>query len=973
MSIPLRIVSDYSLLKSIIKLPTLITYLKKLNIPACGICDDNLFGVIEFYDLCVKENIKPLIGLNVPFLNVNLSLFAKNYDGYLNLLKIHTYLQKKEDLANLNKELFTNLYVLLDAKYILHYEEIVKFFSENLYVAYQNDVEKINAYLKTSQVVFAQTVNVYQESDLPLLKILKAIEENTDLKNVEVPVTIYQTLTTVLEASNEDSKTTLHFADLCNVVIKKGNRYIPKYDETITNSANFLIALAKKGLQKRLNNQVSASYVKRLKYELDVIQKMGFVDYFLIVYDYVKYAKQHGILVGVGRGSAVGSLVSYSLGITDVNPLQYNLLFERFLNPERVTMPDIDVDFEFTRRDEVVAYVKEKYGFDKVANIMAFGTLKCKLAIRCVCKCYNIADDLTNTFTSLFNPTLTLQENLENPLIKKYLAQNEELQKIVKITKKIEGLKKHITTHAAGVVISSIPLDEVIPIYYNGTELLTGVTMNYLEELGLIKMDFLSIRNLTTIANIIKLIEKYRHQKINLLNIPLNDELVLKSFQNGETTGIFQFESEGMKSFLKKLHPESFNDIVSAIALYRPGPRNNIDTFIRRKEGKEKITYLHPSLESILKDTYGIIVYQEQIMQILVKVGNYRFSEADLIRRAMSKKKKEIIEAREEDFIKRATTNGYTKECAQEIYNLILNFASYGFNKSHSVGYAIIGVQMAYLKQYYPIFFLADLLNMALLSVEKTKEYLTLAKKYNIKFLRPDVNKSTDVYQFENNQLRMPLSLIKSLGDEAVKNILEERKKEKFASYLDFVARCYGKSLNKKMLEALIKAGALDDFGFNRATMLYNLNRVIDYASLVKELDKNFVVSPEIEIIKEESNERNEELEIFGFYITNHPSSKYQSPQVVKVIDQKKYFNQRIILIVLIEKITKIKTKNNEDMAFITASDETGVGNFVIFHNELMKSPLFKVGDLIKVNGRVTKRLADFQININQISLMEKE
>ncbi len=973
MQIPLRVQSDYSLLKSLITLPKLIAYLKEKQINVCGICDENLFGVMEFYDLCLAANIKPLIGLQVPFLTKTLSFYAKNYHGYQNLLKIHTALEKKEEVSALEKEIFTDLLIIMETKDLESYDTIKSFFADDqLFIAYHNHAEKNNACLKSSLIVYAPLIKAFKQENTASLDLLEAISLGTTIDTVTKGNYLYQNFTTFGEMDEDDEKTTEFFAAKCNVIIPKDKRYIPHYKEDIVDSFAYLTALTKKGLAKRLHNNIKEEYQTRLTYELSVIKQMGFVDYFLIVYDYVKYAKDNNILVGMGRGSAAGSLVSYTLGITDVDPIQYHLLFERFLNPQRVTMPDIDIDFEDTRRAEVINYVRTKYGLKNVGNIITFGTLKCKLAIRCVCKALKVDNNLAESFISLMDAKLSIKENISQEKVQKMLANYDCLAKVITESLIIEGLKKHISTHAAGVVISSVPLDEVIPIYYNNNEVLTGVTMNYLEELGLLKMDFLGIKNLTIIAKVLQLITENTGQTLNLNKIDLKDPLVLKMFQKGETIGIFQFESEGIKNFLRKLKPANFLDIVSAIALYRPGPMENIDHFIKRKEGKEPIDYLHPILEPILKETYGIIVYQEQIMQILVTIGGYSFAQADIIRRAMSKKKKELIEEQKEEFINRAIKNGYEKKLALNIYDLILKFANYGFNKSHSVSYALIGFQMAYLKCHYPQYFIANLLNMAIGSTTKTKEYMTLAKKYNISFLPPSINKSKDVYVIEGNTLRIPLTLIKNIGSEAVKWIMNAQAQASFADFYDFVTRIYGQSVNKKTIEALITADAFQDFGENHPTLRHNLDRVLDYASLVNNLEKEYVLKPEWERVEDltEEEKRKEEYATYGFYISNHPASKYQK-NVMKLENIKSFFDKYVYSVVLVENIKKIKTKKGEDMAFITASDETDSANFVLFHHEITQVPSFSVGDLIYLRGRVTKRFSDYQININRLQVLK--
>ncbi|MBP5407614.1 MAG: DNA polymerase III subunit alpha, partial [Bacilli bacterium] len=552
---------------------------------------------------------------------------------------------------------------------------------------------------------------------------------------------------------------TEEFAELIDLEIPKNNRYIPHYDNKIKDSFVYLSSLCKKGLSKRLNNEMPDEYKKRLIMELNVIKDMGFVDYFLIVYDYVKFAKTHNILVGPGRGSAAGSLVSYCLGITNIDPIKYDLLFERFLNPERITMPDIDIDFEYTKRNQVIDYVKERYGETNVANIMTFGTLGARQVIRDVGKCLEVDPALIDKLSNLLDPKQSLKDNLSNKYVKELVENNSSIKKLYQVSYKLEGLKRHISTHAAGVVISSIPLDTVIPICKSEGDLLTGVTMEYLEELGLLKMDFLALRNLTIIQNVIELIEEETGKKINLAGIPLDDKQTINIFKHVDTEGIFQYESSGMKNFLAKLQPDNFNDLIAAVALFRPGPMQNIDTFIRRKQGKEKIIYPDDSLKEILKDTYGIMIYQEQIMQVLVKMANYSFAEADNIRRAMSKKKKEVMEKEREIFVSKAMKNGYTKEKCEEVYDLIVKFANYGFNKAHSVSYALIGYQMAYLKANYSVYFIANLLNMSIGSDVKTKEYLDEAKSKDIKVFKPNINVSTDSYLIKDNALLLPLNV----------------------------------------------------------------------------------------------------------------------------------------------------------------------------------------------------------------------
>lgn len=965
MFIPLMITTDYSLLESMITIPKLLLFLLKYHIPVCGICDKNLFGVMEFYNTMKENNIKPLIGLHVTCDETPLYLYAKNYEGYQSLLKINTKIKENISLDYLQTFAHT-IQVIIPYIHLKKYQELSNIFPD-IYIGYSSSYEKNTALVETSHIVFCPEIKAFTKKDSEYLRVLKAIDYGESLKLIhEKNLEKFSLEYYFKEEIKEDE--TQKFIHTIQIEIPKTKRYIPKFCEE-KDSFLYLEALSIKGLKKRLKNNVIKKYEERLKTELEVIKEMGFADYFLIVYDYVRYAKMNKILVGVGRGSAVGSLVSYCLGITDVDPLAYNLLFERFLNKDRITMPDIDIDFEETRRNEVKEYVKQKYGSNCVANILAFGTLKSKLALRSVGKALEINQTVIDSFLNKMDSKISLEENLKKQEVSYYVTSNKEIQKMYEIAMKIEGLKKNISTHAAGVVISSTPLEEIIPVFYSGSELLTGLTMNYLEELGLLKMDFLSISNLTTMAGILDLIEEKTSKKLNLNQIDLNDPKVLNLFHTANTLGIFQFESEGMKHFLKKLKPTSFLDLVSAIALYRPGPMENIDTFIRRKERQEPIEYLHEDLKDILEETYGIIVYQEQIMQILVKIGGFSFSEADIIRRAMSKKKKDLITSFYEKFLEGATSLGYKKDLAKQIYEMILKFANYGFNKSHSVSYALFGYQMAYLKVYYPIYFIANILNRNISSIPKTKEYLAYAKKKGITILPPSINKSEEYYKIVGNSLIIPFELIKGLGSEAAKTIIENRGSKPYTDFFDFVKRTYGKSITKKTIALLIQASCFDEFCKNHEVLEKSMDKALNYAILSLDLEEDYVMKPTLDLgkIEEDIDYRKEEYEIFGFYLSNHPASRYIEPQIMKLEHIKENYNKHIKCVVLVEKIKELTTKNNEKMAFLTASDETDIGNFVVFASVMKDLKNVKIGDLIVIEGRIARRFLEYQINVNKI------
>ena len=963
MYIPLGIKSDYSLLKSLIKIPDLIEYLKKHNITTCGILDDNLFSSMCFYNNCLNNEIKPIIGLNVLIGTNNIYLYAKNYNGYQNLLKINTIIQGR-DISYIDlKSYVKDIICIVPYKSISIYDEVKKIYKD-LYIGYGNDYEKSNGMLLNNKIVYINEICTFNFQDVKYMSILRKIDTGE-----EVDLSSYSDSYLDKEVKDEDAKTVEEFSKLIDLVIPKDKNYIPHYDDKISDSYGYLCSLCKKGLEKRLNNNIPKEYSDRLLMELNVINKMGFVDYFLIVYDYVKFAKKNDILVGPGRGSAAGSLVSYAIGITNIDPLKYDLLFERFLNPERITMPDIDIDFEYTKRDQVINYVKGRYGNDKVANIMTFGTLGARQVIRDVGKCLDVDSNLIDRLSNLLDPKASLKDNLNNKYVKEFIDNNNEIKKVYQVSFKLEGLKRHISTHAAGVVISSVSLDDVIPVCLNGEELLTGVTMEYLEDLGLIKMDFLALRNLTIIQNVLKLINKEIGYDINLANIKLDDKKTLQIFKDVDTEGIFQYESSGMKNFLRKLKPDSFDDLIAAVALFRPGPMQNIDSFIKRKEGKEKVIYPDESLKDILEPTYGIMIYQEQIMQVLVRMGNYTFAEADNIRRAMSKKKHDVMEKEREVFVKRSISNGYSKEKANEVYDLIIKFANYGFNKAHSVAYALIGYQMAYLKANYPVFFIANLLNMSIGSDIKTKEYIDEAKKKNILVFKPNINVSMNYYVIKNNALLLPLNAIHNVGSSAVNDIIMERQENgRFVDFYQFVARTYGKSVNRKTIESLIDADCFRDFDVNHKTLYSSIDSALDYAMLCSDLDESLVMKPNYE--RESEFSENElmarELSTFGYYVTNHPASKYQK-DVMKIKDMKKFFDKYVDLVVIISSIRKIKTKKGEDMGFILGSDETGETDFIVFPKNNRYLTSVRKDDLVHVRGQVTRRLDKYQIVVSNI------
>ncbi len=946
MYVPLKVTTDYSLLKSLIKIPELINFLLEKNIKVCGICDDNLYGVFDFYNACKNNRIKPIVGLSIKIKDLEIYLYAKNYLGYKNLLKIHTIKEKRDLLLDDLIKYKDNILVILPYESRNIFNELNNIF--NVYMGYKSNIERINELKVTSKVIFVNDIRFLKKEDMPYMKYLDLLRKNEIkdynncyyLSDLEYPGVVDE------------------FINQIDLKFNFNEKYIPKY---IDNSYEFLKNLSFKGLNKRLNGNVSDKYIKRLEYELDVINKMGFVDYFLIVYDYVLYAKKNNILVGPGRGSAAGSLVSYSIGITDIDPLKYGLMFERFLNPERVTMPDIDIDFDAYKREEVIKYVKHKYGENKVALGLTFNTLKSKLVLRDIGKILNINNNLLDGFIKNINGSLGLKNNLNNEVIKKYINNYKEIKKLYGICLHLEDLKKNTSVHAAGVVISSIDLDEVIPIHIMNETLITGCTMDYLENIGLLKMDFLAVKNLSMIANILDVIG---HDKLK--NINLNDMEVYKLFASGKTDGIFQFETPLLKSLIMKLKPTCFDDLVAGIALGRPGALMQVDNYILRKNGQEKIDYIDKSLEKILKDTYGIILYQEQIMAILRIVGSYSLAQADIIRRAISKKKENIIKEEKEKFIRQAIKNGYNEALANEIYGFIIKFANYGFNKSHSVAYALVAYQMAYLKVKYPEYFIIEMINSKDGNVLNNS--INYLKNKGFKLIKPDINLSKNNYYVKGKSLIMPFREIKGVSKELAEKIMLSRKEE-FLDIFDFFNKTKD-FVNRDVFEILIKAGVFDSFNINRHTLIENVDTLLNYVNLNDE--NNSVKRPMLLQVNEYDLDtlKDMEYEAYGRFISNHPSSKYKD--CFKLENMDKYLFKNVKCVVLVEGLRSIKTKKNEDMAFMSGSDETKVGDFTIFPKNYGLLNDIKVHDLVEVNGTVSKRFDKISIIVNNIKKVGK-
>ena len=968
--VPLQVKTSYSLLSSLNNIEKLVSLAKNLGYTSLAITDSNMFGTIEFYKCCLKYQIKPIIGLELTISDSIIILYAKNELGYKTLIKLST-LASERNLKIDDLQDFVN--VVLVMPFQSFNEKIFNLF-ENKYIGYSNQSEK--ECIKHPKV-FISNVLYLNKNDYQYLDYLYMIRDGKVLGEFELNTYKGHHLLSKEEiikiADEEDIQNSKHISDICNVEIKYTKNLQPIYKEGI-DEFQYLTNLCQKGLNKRLNNNIEKKYQDRLDYELSIINKMGFCNYFLVVYDYVKYAKKNNILVGPGRGSAPGSLVAYTLGITEIDPIKYNLLFERFLNPERVTMPDIDIDFDSNKRELVVNYVIEKYGIKNVAGIITFNTLASKQVIKDVGRVLNIPLKLTDAISKLITDKDLITSYNNNSKLKSLINSSEELKKLYDISLHLEGLPRHVSIHAAGIVISNRHLDEVIPLYKNDIGIYTtAYSMNYLEELGLLKMDFLGISNLTIIDEIITNIKNNEQINISFNNIPLDDTKTMEIFKKADTDGIFQFESPGMKNFLKKLNPNSLDDLIAAIALYRPGPMDNIDSYIKRKSGKEPISYLDKSLEPILKSTYGIIIYQEQIMQIANVLAGYSLGEADILRRAMSKKKLDILQNEKEKFIKRSIEKGHSEESATKIFELILKFAGYGFNLSHSVSYAIVAYKMAFLKRHFCHYFMLSLLNNAIGSDIKTQIYISEAKHKKITITPPDINISTYKYIIKNKQIICPFSIIHNIGYSVSHAIINEREKGPFKDFLDFVTRCYSGTINKKIITSLINAGVFSSFNINKKTLNENLDNIINYAELTKDIGLIEIEKPTIIQYQEYDKETltNLELSSFSFYLSNHPVSEYRQNESLTTINIEDKFNQKINIILYVEKIKEVLTKKNDVMAFVIASDEFKSISLTLFPTIYQENKDLKYGDIISVIGRVEKRFDEYQIVVNSITKLK--
>ncbi|GKU81554.1 DNA polymerase III subunit alpha [Niallia sp. NCCP-28] len=1027
----LQVSSAFSLLSSPASIKELVAEAKKRGYQSLALTDRNvMYGAASFYKECQKQGIKPILGLTVDIISEQnseksypLVLLAKNKIGFLQLLKISSTVQTKNPKGMPVKWLrhYTDgLFAITpghegeveQALVANEYEHAVKtvrlfkhiFAEDHFFLSMQKhglEIEKdLNEQIKklaeqenlkmvaTNNVQYIHKEDSFARSCLLAIKTgMKLADMEQDEWNSEEFYLKEETAMMEIFADEPEAiENTGKVAESCLLEMEQDVTGLPKYDVPDGISAKlFLEKLCKQGLVERYGTPDEQA-VKRLDYELNIINKMNYSDYFLIVWDFMKFARDHNILTGPGRGSAAGSIVAYCLYITDVDPIKFHLLFERFLNPQRITMPDIDIDFPDTKREMVIDYVKNKYGELHVAQIITFGTLAAKASLRDVGRVFGLSmkelEALSRSIPSKLG--ITLKQSLkESKELQNFVFESDRNKKIFDTACKLEGLPRHTSTHAAGVVLSEQPLVNVIPIQSGNENIyLTQYSMEYLEELGLLKMDFLGLRNLTLIESILDLIYRATRKKIAIKDIPLDDDAVFQLLSSGETTGIFQLESDGMRNVLKQLQPTEFEDIVAVNALYRPGPMENIPLYIRRKHGKEQVDYYHHDLQDILENTYGVIVYQEQIIQIAAKMAGFSLGEADILRRAVSKKQKTVLDQQREYFIKGAKEKGYQEETANNIYELIVRFADYGFNRSHAVAYSMIAYQLAYLKAKFPLFFMASLLTTAIGNEKKILQYIQELKQMNIRIVPPSINKSGYSFYVEGESILFSLSAIKGIGNTVLKEIVRVRKQKKFEDLFDFCLRVSTKIVNKKAIEALIYSGSMDEFGEDRATLFATIDVAIQHAQLVHpdELDQedlfgedDFLFKPKYADAEKMSTEEKllHEKESLGLYLSDHPVSVYQDYflplNTCLLTNMAAGVKQRGA--VYLSDINGIRTKKGEAMAFLVISDQSGEMNAVVFPLVYKRiQPFLKKGEILVMDGKVEERNGNKQFNVQNVA-----
>ena len=1083
----LHIHSEFSLLDGANRIKDIPVIAKELGMDSIAITDHGaMFGVIDFYKACKANGVKPIIGCEVyvaprtrhdkdPKLDSkynHLILLAKDMQGYRNLSKLVSlsYTEGFYYKPRIDKEILEKYHegliccsaclagevsqaILQDnmeeaKKVALWFKNL---FGEDYYLEIQNNGVKAQVLVNQKLIELSKELNIplvatndahysrredaYNHEVLLCIQTGKKMSDEdrmrfeTDELYIKSPEEMSDYFSNVPEAIEN----TVKIAEKCNVEFEFGHTILPNYDvpEAYETHYDYIEDLTKKGLIKRYGNIENASYENlpeeiksRAEYELGVIKKMGYVDYFLIVWDYINYAKTHDIPVGPGRGSGAGSIVAYAIGITDIDPIKYNLLFERFLNPERISMPDFDVDFCYEKRDKVIEYVCKKYGYDHVSQIITFGTMSARMVIRDVARVLDVpyaeADKLAKMIPNEIH--ITIKKALEqNKELNELYETNAEIKKLLDIAMSLEGMPRQASTHACGIVITKEPVDTYVPLYVREGNISTQYIMTTLEELGLLKMDFLGLRTLTVIKDTIDLVKKDRNIDVEF-DKDMNDPKVYKLWQEGNSVGIFQFESQGMTNFMKELKPDSLEDIIAGVSLYRPGPMDQIPRYIANKKDPEHAVYTHPALKPILEVTYGCMVYQEQVMQIVRDLAGYSLGRADLVRRAMGKKKLDVMAKEREIFINGQVDengniivpgcmrNGIDEKSANKIFDEMAEFAKYAFNKSHAAAYAVVSYRTAYLKAYYPEEFMAATLNSFLGNLDKVPYYIEECKRLKIDILKPDINKSETRFIVDNGKIRFGLGSIKNVGVAAVNAVVEERQKNgEYKSFTDFCERIQAEAVNKKCIESLIKAGAFDEFEQTRSTLMASFEDIVDAISDSSRKNIQGQVSmfdlgglggnqnpseedeKQLEKLKYSYTTLKEytdkellsmEKEMLGLYISGHPleqlkeiiekNSNISTLKIKEGLDELEQTGkfpykdgQTVKFIGIINSIKKKYTKNNKIMAFLNVEDLYGNIEVIVFENCYQMSANSLIEDnIVLIEGRLSIKEEEQNITI---------
>ena len=1060
----LHIHSEYSLLDGANRIKELPKVAKELGMDAIAITDHGvMYGAIEFYKACKEEGIKPIIGCEVyvaPRTRFDkeagidnkynhLILLAKNNNGYKNLSKLVSigftegyYYKPRIDLETLEKyhedliccsaclagsipQAILNGDMEKAEETAMWYKNL---FGEDYYLEIQTNTLKEQSLVNQKLVELSRKLNIplvatndahyTRKEDAYNHEVLLCIQTGKKMSDVDrmrfatddfyikSPEEVKEFFPNLPEALEN----TVKIAEKCNVEFEFGHTILPNYEvpKEFSTHYDYFKKLCDDGIKIRYGENTPKEILERMEYEISVIKKMGYVDYFLIVWDFINWAKSQGIPVGPGRGSGAGSIVAYAIGITDIDPIKYNLLFERFLNPERISMPDFDVDFCYERRQEVIDYVARKYGRDHVSQIITFGTMSARMVIRDVGRALDFPYSETDKLAKMvpFALHITIKKAMEqNRELKELYENNEEVHKLLDVAMGLEGMPRQASTHACGVVITKDPVDTYVPLYVNDGAISTQYTMTILEQLGLLKMDFLGLRTLTVIQDAINLVKQNRGIDVKF-DSNMNDSKVYKLWGDGKTIGIFQFESAGMTNFMKELKPDSLEDIIAGVSLYRPGPMDQIPRYIKNKLNPEHAEYTHPALEPILKVTYGCMVYQEQVMQIVRDLAGYSLGRADLVRRAMGKKKLDIMAKEREIFIHGqedengnivvpgCVRNGIDEKSANKIFDEMAEFAKYAFNKSHAAAYAVVSYRTAYLKAYYPEEFMAATLNSYLGNLDKVPIYVDECRRMNIEILKPDVNKSFTKFTVDNSKIRFGLGSIKNVGIAVVDSIVRERQQNgEYKSFTDFCERVQDEAVNKKCIESLIKAGAFDEFGQTRSTLLASFESIIDtiqnsarrsFKGQVTMFDLDAMESDDKEELKYSFTELKEyedkdllsmEKEMLGIYISGHPLEKIRE-QIIKAtnIDTMKMKEikeeldstgsttkykdgQNVKYAGIISSVKKKYTKSNKLMAFVTIEDLYGSAEIIVFESVYQSAAnLLTVDSIVLVEGRLSIR-----------------